>query len=103
MRVSAIDAPRRNRARRPPFPRADARSYSSSDSSTFSRCGTGPPVLSAIVVETGGRPVIVGGDVAVWFGEFDEPPTEGRQRVLALDPELVWLTHEREPWRPPTV
>jgi N-acyl homoserine lactone hydrolase len=53
------------------------------------------------VVETGGRPVVVGGDVAVWFGEFDEPPTEGRQRVLALDPELVWLTHEREPWRPP--
>ena len=24
------------------------------------------------------RPVIVGGDVAVWHGEFDEPPTEGR-------------------------
>jgi N-acyl homoserine lactone hydrolase len=47
--------------------------------------------------------MIVGGDVAVWFGEFDEPPTEGRQRVLALDPELVWLTHEREPWRPGTV
>jgi catechol 2,3-dioxygenase-like lactoylglutathione lyase family enzyme len=36
----------------------------------------------------------------VWFGEFDEPPTEGRQRVLALDPELVWLAHEHEPWRP---
>ena len=30
-------------------------------------------------------------------------PPKGRQRVLALDPELVWLTHEREPWRPPTV
>ena len=44
-----------------------------------------------VVVETGGRPVVVGGDVAVWFGEFDEPPTEGRLRVLALDPELVWL------------
>jgi N-acyl homoserine lactone hydrolase len=41
--------------------------------------------------------------VAVWFGEFDEPPTEGRQRVLALDPELVWLTHEHEPWRPRTM
>lgn len=54
-----------------------------------------------VVVETGGRPVIVGGDVAVWFGEFDEPPTEGRLRVLALEPELVWLTHEHEPWRPP--
>ena len=60
------------------------------------------PGMQMVVVETGGRPVIVGGDVAVWFGEFDEPPTEGRQRVLALDPELVWLTHEREPWRPRT-
>src|SRR3954469_15914472 len=61
------------------------------------------PGMQMVVVETGGRPVIVGGDVAVWFGEFDEPPTEGRQRVLALDPELVWLAHEREPWRPPIV
>ena len=56
-----------------------------------------------VVVETGGRPVVVGGDVAVWLGEFDEPPTEGRLRVLALDPELVWLAHEHEPWRPRTV
>ena len=51
--------------------------------------------MQVVVVETGGRPVIVGGDVAVWFGEFDEPPTEGRQRVAALDPELVWLTRAR--------
>jgi N-acyl homoserine lactone hydrolase len=58
------------------------------------------PGMQMVVVETGGRPVIVGGDVAVWFGEFDEPPTEGRQRVIALDPELVWLAHEHEPWRP---
>jgi N-acyl homoserine lactone hydrolase len=55
-----------------------------------------------VVVETGGRSVVVGGDVAVWFGEFDEPPTEGRLRVLALGPELVWLAHEHEPWRPRT-
>jgi N-acyl homoserine lactone hydrolase len=59
--------------------------------------------MQVIVVETGGRPVVVGGDVAVWHGEFDEPPTEGRQRVLALDPELVWLAHEHEPWRPRAV
>jgi N-acyl homoserine lactone hydrolase len=59
--------------------------------------------MQIVVVETGGRPVIVGGDVAVWHGEFDEPPTEGRLRVLALDPELVWLAHEHEPWRPRTV
>lgn len=56
--------------------------------------------LQMVVVETGGRPVIVGGDVAVWFGELDEPHTEGQLRVLALDPELVWLTHEHKPWRP---
>jgi N-acyl homoserine lactone hydrolase len=56
-----------------------------------------------VVVDTGERPVIVGGDVAVWFGELDEPHTEGQLLVRALDPELVWLAHEHEPWRPPTV
>jgi N-acyl homoserine lactone hydrolase len=30
--------------------------------------------MQVVVVETGGRPVVVGGDVAVWFGELDEPP-----------------------------
>lgn len=58
--------------------------------------------MQMVVLETRGRPVIVGGDVAVWHGEFDKPPTEGRRKVLALDPELVWLSHEREPWRPGT-
>jgi N-acyl homoserine lactone hydrolase len=47
-----------------------------------------------VVVETGGRPVVVGGDVAVWFGELDEPHTEGQLLVRALDPELVWLAHD---------
>jgi N-acyl homoserine lactone hydrolase len=56
-----------------------------------------------VVVETGARPVVVGGDVAVWFGELDEPHSEGQLRVRALDPELVWLAHEREPWRPRTM
>ena len=41
--------------------------------------------------------------VAVWFGELDEPHTEGQRLVRALDPELVWLAHEHEPWRPRTV
>ncbi len=53
-----------------------------------------------VVVETGGRPVVVGGDMAVWFGELDEPHTEGQLLVRALEPELVWLAHEHEPWRP---
>ena len=53
-----------------------------------------------VVVETGGRPVVMGGDMAVWFGELDEPQTEGQRLVRALDPELVWLSHVDEPWRP---
>jgi N-acyl homoserine lactone hydrolase len=56
--------------------------------------------MQVVVVETGGRPLVVGGDVAVWHGELDEPSTEGQLRVRALDPELVWLAHEHEPWRP---
>jgi N-acyl homoserine lactone hydrolase len=56
--------------------------------------------MQVVVVETGGRPVVVGGDVAVRFEELDEPRTEGQQRVRALEPELVWLAHEHEPWRP---
>jgi len=59
--------------------------------------------MQMVVVETGGRPVVVGGDVAVTFDELDEPSTEGQLRVRALEPELVWLAHEHEPWRPSTV
>jgi N-acyl homoserine lactone hydrolase len=56
--------------------------------------------MQVVVVENGNRPVVVGGDVAIWFGELDEPQTEGQLRVRALDPELVWLAHKDEPWRP---
>ncbi len=59
--------------------------------------------LQVVVVETAGRPVVVGGDVAVRFVELDEPSTEGQLRVRALEPELVWLAHEHEPWRPPAL
>jgi N-acyl homoserine lactone hydrolase len=56
-----------------------------------------------VVVGTGGRPVVVAGDLAVTLDELDEPKTEGQKLVRALDPELVWLAHTHEPWRPPTV
>jgi N-acyl homoserine lactone hydrolase len=59
--------------------------------------------MQVVVIETGGRPVVVGGDVAVHLGELDEPRSEGQLRVRALEPELVWLAHEHEPWRPGTV
>jgi N-acyl homoserine lactone hydrolase len=56
--------------------------------------------MQVVVVETGGRPVVVGGDVATFHGELDEPTSEGQLRVRELGPELVWLAHEHEPWRP---
>jgi N-acyl homoserine lactone hydrolase len=53
-----------------------------------------------VVVGTGPHPVVIAGDTAVWFGELDDPQTEGQRLVRALDPERVWLSHAREPWRP---
>jgi N-acyl homoserine lactone hydrolase len=53
-----------------------------------------------VVVETGGRPVVIGGDMAVFFAELDAPSTEGQRLVRDLDPEAVWLSHEHAPWRP---
>jgi N-acyl homoserine lactone hydrolase len=53
-----------------------------------------------LVVETAGRPIVLFGDVDYRHGELDEPQTEGQRRVRALGPQLVWLAHEREPWRP---
>jgi N-acyl homoserine lactone hydrolase len=61
------------------------------------------PGTQVVVVGTGVRPVVIGGDVAVWFGELEDPQTEGQHLVRALDPELVWLAHEHEPWRPHAV
>jgi N-acyl homoserine lactone hydrolase len=60
------------------------------------------PGTQVVVVETGGRPIVIGGDMAVSFDELDEPRTEGQRLVRALDPELVWLSHAHEPWRPKT-
>ena len=56
-------------------------------------------VRRGFVVETGGRPVVIDGDTAV-FDELDEPRTEGQRLVRALDPEEVWLSHEHEPLWP---
>lgn len=53
-----------------------------------------------VVVETGGRPVVIAGDTAVFFGDLDEPTTEGQRLIRSLDPEEVWLAHTHQPWRP---
>ena len=58
--------------------------------------------IQIVVVDTGQRPTIICGDVAVWHGELDEPETEGQRLIHALEPELVWLSHTDEAWRPPS-
>jgi N-acyl homoserine lactone hydrolase len=58
------------------------------------------PGSQVVVVDTGGGSIVICGDTAVWSGDLDEPQTEGQRLVRALDPDLVWLAHAHEPWRP---
>ena len=70
--------------------------------SSVASCSSGVELDQAqiVVIGTGEHPTVVCGDTAVWFGELDEPTTEGQQLVRALQPEQVWLSHEHRPWRP---
>src|ERR687895_432560 len=45
--------------------------------------------MQVVVVETGGRPVVVGGGVGGWVGGLDGPHTQRQLRGGALDPPLV--------------
>src|SRR3954447_22442083 len=58
------------------------------------------PGSQVVVVETGGHPVVICGDTAVFSSELDEPRTEGQRLGRALAPELGGLFPEHEPWRP---
>ena len=53
-----------------------------------------------VVVGDGAHPSAVVGDLAVFPGDLDEPQTDGQRTVRALDPSLVWMAHQHEPWRP---
>lgn len=55
-----------------------------------------------VVIDSGEQRLVVAGDTAVWFGELDEPSTEGQTLVTSLRPDAVWLSHEHRPWRPST-
>jgi N-acyl homoserine lactone hydrolase len=55
-----------------------------------------------VVVDSGGTSVVIAGDSAVFHAELDQPRTEGQQLIRALNPTEVWLSHEHEPWRPPS-
>jgi N-acyl homoserine lactone hydrolase len=57
------------------------------------------PGSQVVVVGSGRRPSVIAGDLAVSFGELDDPHTEGQRLVRSLEPEVVWLSHVTEPWR----
>ena len=52
-----------------------------------------------VVVDTGAGNNVLGGDVAVWFGELGSGTTEGQRHVLALGAP-TWLSHAPEPQIP---
>jgi N-acyl homoserine lactone hydrolase len=58
------------------------------------------PGSQVVVVERGGRSVVICGDTAVFFAELDDPSTEGQRLICALKPDEAWLSHQHEPWRP---
>jgi len=58
------------------------------------------PGSQIVVVETADHPIVICGDTAVWFGELDDPQTEGQLLIRSVDPKLVWLAHAHQPWRP---
>ncbi|WP_455835162.1 hypothetical protein [Pseudarthrobacter siccitolerans] len=53
-----------------------------------------------VVVDGAAGPTIIAGDAAVWFDELDNPRTNGQQLIRSLNPEMVWLSHTYEPWKP---
>jgi N-acyl homoserine lactone hydrolase len=55
-----------------------------------------------VVVDGGEQRLVIAGDTAVWFGELDEPTTEGQRLITTLRPDAVWLSHEHLPWMPST-
>lgn len=56
------------------------------------------PGSQIVVVDTGGRPTVIAGDSAVWFGELENPETEGQLLIRSLHPERVWISHEHTAW-----
>jgi len=51
--------------------------------------------MQVVVVETGGRPVVLGGDVGHWFEELEGGDTPGQQLVLELAAP-TYLAHVAE-------
>jgi N-acyl homoserine lactone hydrolase len=53
-----------------------------------------------VAVDTADGLAVIVGDTAVSNHDLDEPRTEGQRLVRSLNPNVAWLAHAREPWRP---
>jgi N-acyl homoserine lactone hydrolase len=58
------------------------------------------PGHQAVVVATDEGPVVLGGDVTYDPEEFDRGGTENVDRIRALRPRRVYLSHAAAPWEP---
>jgi N-acyl homoserine lactone hydrolase len=55
------------------------------------------PGHQSVLVETEDGLVVVAGDVAYTWGEFDAPTNEAAAMLTSLAPRQIWLAHEHEP------
>jgi len=55
------------------------------------------PGHQSVLVDTDAGLVVVAGDVAYTWGEFDDPSNEAAAMLAALGPRRVWLAHESAP------
>jgi len=51
----------------------------------------------SVLVETDGGLVVVAGDVAYTWPEFDEPTNAAAAMLTSLSPRRIWLAHEETP------
>jgi N-acyl homoserine lactone hydrolase len=55
------------------------------------------PGHQSVLVETDEGLVVVGGDVAYTWAEFDAPDNESARKLERLRPRRIWLAHEAQP------
>ena len=55
------------------------------------------PGHQSVLVETGDGLVVVGGDVAYAWSEFDDPANEAAATLVGLAPRRIWLAHASAP------
>jgi N-acyl homoserine lactone hydrolase len=59
------------------------------------------PGHQSVLVDTEDGLVVVGGDVAYTWPEFDEPTNEAAAALTQLAPRRIWLAHESTPRESP--